>query len=83
MRWYEVPGIKRMMVATALAVVAAVAGQAHAFSHSARTILCSRFTGNNTEALYNLGDASLILAPGEAGICNLNVSAGLAAASAA
>lgn len=76
----NVRGIKRMMMATALAVATAVAGQAQAFTFGEGDLVLAIY-GNNTEALYNLGNASTILAPGGAGISNLDVSAGLAAAS--
>lgn len=79
----KVRGMKRMMMATALAVVTAVsgmAGQAQAFTFGEGDLVLAIY-GNSTEALYNLGNANTILAPGGAGISNLDVSAGLAAAS--
>lgn len=75
-------GIKRVMMAAALAVATAVsgmAGQAQAFSFSEGDLVLAIY-GNNTEALYNLGNAGTVLAPGGAGISNLNVSTGLTTA---
>lgn len=74
--------VKRTVMATALAVataVAGIAGQAQAFTFGEGDLVLAIY-GNNTEALYNLGNGSTILAPGGSGISNLNVSAGLAAA---
>lgn len=76
----KVRGMKRMMMATVLAVATAVAGQAQAFTFGEGDLVLAIY-GNSTEALYNLGNANTILAPGGAGISNLDVSAGLAAAS--
>lgn len=73
-------GMKRAMMAAVLAVATAVAGQAQAFTFGENNLVLAIY-GNNTEALYNLGDATAILAPGGAGISNLDLSAGLAAAS--
>lgn len=73
-------GIKRLMVAAALAVVSATAGmigQAQAFSFTDGDLVLAIF-GNNTEALYNLGKASDRLASGAT--FSLNVQAGLQAA---
>lgn len=75
----KVRGIKRMMMAAALAVATAVAGQAQAFTFGEGDLVLAIY-GNNTEALYNLGNGNSILSPGGAGITNLDVSAGLAAA---
>lgn len=75
-------GIKRMMLAAALAVATAVSGmsgQAQAFTFGEGDLVLAIY-GNNTEALVNLGNANTILTPGGAGISNLNVSAELAAA---
>jgi hypothetical protein len=74
--------VKRTVMATALAVataVAGVAGQAQAFSFGENDLVLAIY-GNNTEALVNLGNANTVLAPGGAGISNLNLSAALAAA---
>lgn len=73
---------KRTIMTSALAiatVVAGAAGQAQAFLFGDGDLVLAIY-GNNTEALYNLGNASAILAPGGAGIVNRDVSAGLAAA---
>ena len=72
-------GIKRMIVAAALAVATVITGNAHAFNFADGDLVLAIY-GNNTEALYNLGSASTRLAPG-ASFNSLNVSAGLAAAS--
>jgi hypothetical protein len=69
-------------MATALAVataVAGIAGQAQAFSFGENDLVLAIY-GNNTEALVNLGNADTILAPGGAGISNLNLSVALGAA---
>jgi hypothetical protein len=70
-------GINRIMVATVLAVVTAMGGQAQAFQFDeGDTVLA--IWGNGTQALYNLSDLpsfSYGAAPQ-----SLNVSAGLAAA---
>ena len=74
--------VKRTVMATALAVataVAGIAGQAEAFSFNEGDLVLAIY-GNNTEALYDLGNANTIFASGGAGITNLDVSAGLAAA---
>ena len=50
--------VKRTVMATALAVataVAGVAGQAQAFSFGENDLVLAIY-GNNTEALYNLGE---------------------------
>ena len=73
---------KRIMMATVLAVATVVSGvmeKAQAFTFGNGDLVLAIY-GNNTEALYNLGSATSVLAPGGAGISNLNVSAGLAAA---
>src|SRR4029077_12884156 len=74
--------VKRTIMASALAVATAVAGNAglaQAFLFGEGDLVLAIY-GNNTEALYDLGKASTILTPGGAGIANLDVSAGLAAA---
>jgi hypothetical protein len=74
--------VKRTVMATALAVATAVtgfAGQAQAFTFGQNDLVLAIY-GNNTEALYNLGNANTILTSGGAGIVNVNVSAGLTAA---
>lgn len=74
--------VKRTMMASALAVATAVAGNAgfaQAFSFGEGDLVLAIY-GNNTEALYDLGKASTILTSGGAGISNLDVSAGLTAA---
>jgi hypothetical protein len=74
--------VKRTVMATALAVataVAGVAGQAQAFTFGSGDLVLAIY-GNNNEALVNLGSASTILAPGGAGILNLDLSAALAGA---
>lgn len=74
--------VKRTVMATALAVataVAGVAGQAQAFSFGENDLVLAMY-GNNTEALINLGNANTVLAPGGAGITNLDLSAALGAA---
>jgi hypothetical protein len=67
-------------MATALAVataVAGVAGQAQAFTFGQNDLVLAIY-GNNTEALYNLGDFNSVLANGAT--LSSNVSAGLTAA---
>lgn len=75
--------VKRFVLATVVAVVAGVAGQAQAFTFGQSDLVLAIY-GNNTEALYNLGQVSTVLAPGYSGIGSsanpLNVSTGLAAA---
>lgn len=71
---------KRMITAAALAVLTAFAGmtgQAQAFLFGQNDLVLAIY-GNNTEALYNLGDFNTRLAPGAT--FNLDVSAGLSAA---
>jgi len=71
----------RTVMATVLAVAAAMAGivvQAQAFTFTDGDLVLAIY-GNNTEALYNLGNASAILSG--PGIVNQDVSAGLTAAS--
>lgn len=70
---------KRTIMASVLAIATAVAGQAQAFVFNEGDLVLAIY-GNNTEALYNLGNGSTILTPGGAGIVNRDVSAGLAAA---
>ncbi len=75
-------GIKRIMVVAALAVATAfagMAGHAQAFTFTDGDLVLAIY-GNNTEALYNLGKASTLLAPGSQPT-SLDVSAGLTAAS--
>lgn len=70
----------RTVMATALAVATAVAGivgQAQAFSFGEADLVLAIY-GNNTEALYNLGQVSTRLAPGAS--FSLDVSAGLTSA---
>ncbi len=77
----KVRSVKRMMLAAALTVLTAVAGmvgQAQAFSFNDGDLVLAIY-GNNTEALYNLGSASSVLAAG-GGLHTLDVSAGLAQA---
>lgn len=72
--------IKRTIMASALAVataVAGIAGQAQAFSFGEGDLVLALY-GNNTEALYNLGQVGTRLASGAS--FNLDVSAGLTAA---
>jgi hypothetical protein len=72
--------VKRTVMATALAVataVAGVAGQAQAFSFGQNDLVLAIY-GNNTEALYNLGDFNTRLANNAT--FNLDVSLGLTAA---
>lgn len=69
--------VKRTVMATVLAVATAFAGQAQAFTFTDGDLVLAIY-GNNTEALYNLGNASTILSG--PGIVNRDVSAGLAAA---
>lgn len=74
--------IKRVIVASAVAVTAAISGlvgHAQAFSFNDGDLVLAIY-GNNTEALYNLGATSSVLAPG-GGLHTLDVSAGLAQAS--
>ena len=72
--------LKRTAMATALAVTAALSGgQAQAFTFGEGDLVLAIY-GNNTEALYSLGNANTILALGGAGISNFDASAGLAAA---
>ncbi|MGC4097953.1 MAG: hypothetical protein QM706_12620 [Nitrospira sp.] len=78
----KVRSVKQMIVASALTVLTAIAGlvgHAQAFSFNDGDLVLAIY-GNNTEALYNLGSASSVLAPG-GGLHTLDVSAGLAAAS--
>lgn len=70
-------GIKRMVLAAALAVATAVAGQAHAFTFGQNDLVLAIY-GNNTEALYNLGSFETLLANNAS--TSIDVSAGLAAA---
>lgn len=70
-------GIKRVMVAAALAVVTAIAGNAQAFTFGDGDLVLAIY-GNNTEALYNVGNYSTRLADGAS--FNLNVNSGLTAA---
>ncbi|MBX3304365.1 MAG: VPLPA-CTERM sorting domain-containing protein [Nitrospira sp.] len=73
-------GIKRIMVAAAVTVATAtagMAGQAQAFEFDHGDLVLAIY-GNNTEALYNLGAISTVLADGQSK--SLDVSAGLAAA---
>lgn len=74
-------GIKHIMVAAALTVVTAVAGltgTAQAFTFTDGDLVLAIY-GNETEALYNLGKASTLLAPGSQPT-SVDVSAGLQAA---
>ncbi|MBX3302698.1 MAG: VPLPA-CTERM sorting domain-containing protein [Nitrospira sp.] len=76
----KVRGIKRIMVGAAVAVLTAVtgmAGQAQAFFFGQNDLVLAIY-GNNTEALYNVGDFQTRLAGGAT--FSLDVSAGLAAA---
>jgi hypothetical protein len=76
----KVRSAKRMITAAALAVLTAFAGttgQAQAFEFGQNDLVLAIY-GNNTEALYNLGDFNTRLAPGAT--FNLDVSAGLSAA---
>jgi hypothetical protein len=76
----KVRSVKHMMVAAALTVVTAIAGmvgQAQAFSFGQNDLVLAIY-GNNTEALYNLGDFSTRL--GSGATFSLDVSAGLTAA---
>lgn len=78
----KVRGIKRMMMAAALAVATAVsgmAGQAQAFTFGQNDLVLAVY-GNSTEALYNLGSYSTLLAPGANTVINLG-TAGLSATS--
>ncbi len=73
-------GIKRIMMAAALAVATVAVGmigQAQAFSFGENDLVLAVY-GNNTEALYNLGNANTRLANGAT--FSQSVSAGLAAA---
>ncbi len=72
---------RRTIMATALAVATAVAGvvgQAQAITFGEGDLVLAIY-GNNTEALYNLGQQSSVLAPGAS--TTLDASLGLAAAS--
>lgn len=74
----KVRSVKQMIVASALTVLTAIAGlvgHAQAFSFNDGDLVLAIY-GNNTEALYNLGAASSVLAPG-GGLHTLDVSAGL------
>ena len=76
----KVRSVKHMMVAAALTVVTAIAGmvgQAQAFSFGQNDLVLAIY-GNNTEALYNLGDFGTRL--GSGATFSLDVSAGLSAA---
>jgi hypothetical protein len=73
--------VKRTVMATALAVataVAGVAGQAQAFTFGQNDLVLAIY-GNNTEALYNLGTYSTLLAAGP----NTDISVGTAGLSTA
>lgn len=72
-------GIKHIMVAAALTVVTAMAGQAQAFTFTDGDLVLAIY-GNNSEALYNVGNYSSRLASGAS--FSLDASAGLTAASA-
>lgn len=77
----KVRSVKHMMVAAALTVVTAIAGmvgQAQAFSFGQNDLVLAIY-GNNTEALYNLGDFNTRL--GSGATFSLDVSAGISAAS--
>lgn len=75
--------VKQFVLATAVAAVASAAGQAQAFTFGQGDLVLAIY-GNNTEALYNLGQASTVLASGYSGVGSsanpLNVSTGLSAA---
>lgn len=76
----KVRGIKRMMMAAALAVATAVsgmAGQAQAFTFGDGDLVLAIY-GNSTEALYNLGNYNTRL--GSGATFDFDASAGLAAA---
>jgi len=73
----KVRGIKRMMMAAALAVATAVAGQAQAFTFGEGDLVLAIY-GNNAEALYNLGNYNTLLANNAS--TSIDVSAGLTAA---
>ncbi len=70
-------GIKRIMVAAALAVATAMAGQAQAFTFGDGDLVLAIY-GNNSEALYNLGKYTDRLANGAS--FTLDVNSGLNAA---
>ena len=70
-------GIKRIMVAAVLAVATAVAGNAHAFTFGDGDLVLAIY-GNNSEALYNLGNYNSKLANGAS--FTLDVTSGLNAA---
>ncbi len=72
---------KRVIVASAMAMMTAIVGlvgYAQAFSFNDGDMVLAIY-GNNTEALYNLGATSSVLAAGS-GLHTLDVSAGLAQA---
>ncbi len=74
--------LKQIAVVVAASIALVVSGainQAHAFSFGEGDLVLAIY-GNNTEALYNLGNANTILTSGGAGITNFNASAGLTAA---
>lgn len=76
----KVREMKRTMMAAALAVataVSGVAGQAQAFTFGDGDLVLAIY-GNNTEALYNLGNFNTLLANNAS--TSIDVSAGLAAA---
>ncbi len=76
----KVRSAKQMVTAAALTVLTAFAGmvgQAQAFSFGENDLVLAIY-GNNTEALYNLGNFNTRLAPGAT--FSLDVSAGLSAA---
>ncbi len=69
--------VKRMVVAMALAAATTISGmaeQVHAFSFGDSDLVLAIY-GNNTEALYNLGNVSQRLTTGQS--FSLDVSAGL------
>jgi hypothetical protein len=78
----KVRGIKRVTMAAALAVVTMVSGmanQAYAFTFGEGDLVLAIY-GNSTEAMYNLGTHSTLLAPGANTVIELG-TAGLSAAS--
>lgn len=78
----KVRGIKRIMMAAALAVATMVSGmvsQAQAFTFTQNDLVLAIY-GNDTEAMYNIGTFGTLLAPGANTVIELG-TAGLSAAS--
>ena len=73
----RVTAFKRTVMATALAIITAVAGQAQAFTFGENELVLAIY-GNNTEAMVNLGNYNTLLTSGAS--TSFNVASELAAA---